>query len=166
MRIFLAMLIFVMCAPGVFADEQVEDFRMDGFRDLRWGDMPAALGPDAVLLGTADDGSSSYIRPREKSAVFGIFTKQPSYSFGKNGFEHMSAYFVGHETLGRFLALLGRNGVSLTSCAPMLEGRQEAAIFGERRANLWFANTATIGISVEWFSTFGAITVYRNNNGK
>ena len=156
----MAVLILAACAQVACADGSFEDFRLDGFRDLKWGDSPAALGKgvsDALEV----SGGLVYMRPKEKSSMFGVYTKQPSYFFGKNGFENVSAYIPSHDALGRLLAMLGKNRIRLTSVAPLFEGGSDLLAWGQRQENIWFAEIGTVGISIIWYSTFGEISVYR-----
>lgn len=157
---YLLAFIIVASAHTACAEDYVEDFRLDGFRDLKWGDAPDKLGQDATLI-ASDDKSSSYCRFKEKSSIYGIWTKQPSYSFSRDGLEHVAAYFHGYDTLGRFLALFGKHGILMRPHV-ITPDKKNIPFKDAEWQNLWIAESRETGISLLFYSgEVGEIQIYR-----
>lgn len=90
-RILLAiLLIFVFCSTGIAS---IKD-SPDGFRDIKWGQSPEALGKNAVCL-TIDGMLSSYLRIGDELKIGDTDLKVILYFFWDNQFLMVSIYTEG-----------------------------------------------------------------------
>ena len=139
-----------------------DDFIVDGFRGIRWGDGPSALGKDRILVGESES-EITYMRNNDAMSFYGIRTEQPLYVFSKRGLTYAYARFTGIEKYGQFLRLFNDNGIHLDDMS--------ADFFGEHIAGtnisytkMHIVETRITGITLEFFSdNTGTVTVYQNN---